>query len=1040
MAQLRDLLVTGAARFVNGAYFGGASTFGSVTQPIWWNNGFPQATTYSLSATLNAGSANRLAYYSGTNVVSPSAHYASATQLGINITNASTIGSRSLYVNGTSYYYDTMEARTNASHLGLKLGSTYLNAIDGNIIFQNNTAIRFGGDNWDWNVWAGLKYVHSNKKIVLGLADGTEFTANAAQSGGTFKIVGMSTVDMNKTASITNLAIGGGIYWNPYVESASDGSDAASITVLKSGAAGGTELRIQQQNDANDIINLVASKWIYLNGKRAFTINDAWLRINEDNLFTEGIYTGQSIVRTDAQFQVGDSGSKFYANSSGNGYFSNTLGIAGTNTSYNLYINGTSRFNNTLYFFNSTGDTALSIESRRSKNSSNANIETITGLVTKNKSFIEIRGFAPPTMVRTTGDRPAPYGLGFGNGAESAGIMPIGEGDNLRELMFYGANSGPTLFTWKCQLWESTSYDTDSSNGYSAAMMSLNSKTGDLYVKHSIGINGTNVAYKLYVNGESYFDGQVTATQFNGPLNGNATSATYTTQLLGVQNNGSNTPYSAVEGNLIRAVWNVKGDNRWYLKAGTYNCRVNYADNADTLDGYHEYSFFRYRDTTSTNGAGTLWTQIGSRSYHNALPDGLSGVYNYGQVLTFPGNGARFEIYCSHSSSTDGNLWYRSGWNNDKRPWRRIIDSANIGSQSVANADKVDGLHATDFVRAYTTSSDNIDADWGQSFKTFDPIPTGTPPEQNPNISLLSIGDNFGRRKMFAFMYDNDNIYYRRRHDNNFSAWVKLLHSGNYNSYAPTLTGGGASGTWGISITGNANYLSNPRYSNNNMNTWNYGAATLYSREDSGDSVSNCPSTGAWWQTLCQHSSDANYGNQLAQQMTGGVSAYIRNYQGGAWSAWYRLWRQGDAVTSAVWNDYAECRKSDSQEPGYVMFEKGDDSLSKTIERLQHFAGIVSDTWGFSQGETAEAKTNIAVAGRVLAYPYRNRNEYKPGDCVCAAPGGTVDIMTREEIAQYPDRIVGTVSCVPDYEEWGGGEGADRDPVKVNGRIWIKVR
>ena len=367
MAQLRDLLVTGAARFVNGAYFGGASTFGSVTQPIWWNNGFPQATTYSLSATLNAGSANRLAYYSGTNVVSPSAHYASATQLGVNITNASTIGNKSLYVNGTSYYYDTMEARTGASHLGLKLGNTYLNAIDGNLIFQNNTAIRFGGDNWDWNVWAGLKYVPSNKKIVLGLADGAEFTANSAQSGGTFKIVGMSTVDMNSTASIRNLAIGGGIYWNPYVESATDGSDAASITVLKSGAAGGTELRISQLNDDSDIINLVASKWIYLNGKRAFTINDAWLRINEDNLFTEGIYTGQSIVRTDAQFQVGGSGSKFYANSSGNGYFSNTLGIAGTNTSYNLYVNGTSRFNNTLYFFNSVGDTALSIESRKFK-------------------------------------------------------------------------------------------------------------------------------------------------------------------------------------------------------------------------------------------------------------------------------------------------------------------------------------------------------------------------------------------------------------------------------------------------------------------------------------------------------------------------------------------------------------------------------------------------------------------------------------------------------------------------------------------------
>jgi hypothetical protein len=153
-----------------------------------------------------------------------------------------------------------------------------------------------------------------------------------------------------------------------------------------------------------------------------------------------------------------------------------------------------------------------------------------------------------------------------------------------------------------------------------------------------------------------------------------------------------------------------------------------------------------------------------------------------------------------------------------------------------------------------------------------------------------------------------------------------------------------------------------------------------------------------------------------------------------------QLWKKGDAVTGAVWNDYAECRESKVQEAGYVLCETGKDDLVKTIERLQHFAGVSSDTWGFSQGETEKAKTPIAVAGRVLVYPYQDRNNYKPGDCVCAAPGGKVDIMTREEIINYPDRIVGTVSCVPEYDTWGGGENADRDPVQVNGRIWIKVR
>ena len=37
-----------------------------------------------------------------------------------------------------------------------------------------------------------------------------------------------------------------------------------------------------------------------------------------------------------------------------------------------------------------------------------------------------------------------------------------------------------------------------------------------------------------------------------------------------------------------------------------------------------------------------------------------------------------------------------------------------------------------------------------------------------------------------------------------FTDWAKFLHSGNYTSYTVTKTGSGASGTWGISISGNA--------------------------------------------------------------------------------------------------------------------------------------------------------------------------------------------------------------------------------------------
>lgn len=57
-----------------------------------------------------------------------------------------------------------------------------------------------------------------------------------------------------QTNNIENLSIGGGIYWNPNVESASDGTDAASITLVRQGVAGGTALVLSQMNDTNDTI------------------------------------------------------------------------------------------------------------------------------------------------------------------------------------------------------------------------------------------------------------------------------------------------------------------------------------------------------------------------------------------------------------------------------------------------------------------------------------------------------------------------------------------------------------------------------------------------------------------------------------------------------------------------------------------------------------------------------------------------------------------------------------------------------------------
>ena len=164
------------------------------------------------------------------------------------------------------------------------------------------------------------------------------------------------------------------------------------------------------------------------------------------------------------------------------------------------------------------------------------------------------------------------------------------------------------------------------------------------------------------------------------------------------------------------------------------------------------------------------------------------------------------------------------------------------------------------------------------------------------------------------------------------------------------------------------------------------------------------------------YATDTNY-NAGTNSTTAGV--YIKN---------------NGVLMGAAWNDYAEFRTSDCREPGRVICENGDDTLSLATERLQPAGNVISDTFGFAIGETETAKTPIAVSGRVLVYPYEDRYSYNPGDAVCAAPNGTVSKMTREEIITYPERIIGTVSAIPEYETWGEGN------VPVNGRIWIKVK
>ena len=147
------------------------------------------------------------------------------------------------------------------------------------------------------------------------------------------------------------------------------------------------------------------------------------------------------------------------------------------------------------------------------------------------------------------------------------------------------------------------------------------------------------------------------------------------------------------------------------------------------------------------------------------------------------------------------------------------------------------------------------------------------------------------------------------------------------------------------------------------------------------------------------------------------------------------VYTQDNVLFGAAWNDYAEFRaQKEIIEPGYCVASNDNGQVYRTTEKYQACDGIVSDTYGFAIGETNNCKTPLAVAGRVLAYYEGNREDYHAGDTVCAGPEGKICKMTREEIREWPDRIIGIVSEIPEYEIWGSNN------IKVNNRIWIKVK
>lgn len=136
----------------------------------------------------------------------------------------------------------------NDSTLKIYSGRTQDAVSDGHIGLQTSI------DNTDGQTHVYPTQYGSRCVLALQPRGGSVYIGNMPNGGNGRKLNVNGDIGLFNTGSIRDLAIGGGIYWNPNVESATDGSGAASITLVKSGVAGGTTLVLSQMNDANDTI------------------------------------------------------------------------------------------------------------------------------------------------------------------------------------------------------------------------------------------------------------------------------------------------------------------------------------------------------------------------------------------------------------------------------------------------------------------------------------------------------------------------------------------------------------------------------------------------------------------------------------------------------------------------------------------------------------------------------------------------------------------------------------------------------------------
>jgi hypothetical protein len=132
------------------------------------------------------------------------------------------------------------------------------------------------------------------------------------------------------------------------------------------------------------------------------------------------------------------------------------------------------------------------------------------------------------------------------------------------------------------------------------------------------------------------------------------------------------------------------------------------------------------------------------------------------------------------------------------------LTSGVTGTLPIANGGTGNTTGFKLFDSSFTTNINaNVDRTVG-AYGSYSSSATNTPTTSGILYNFTSGTSGSGDGGQFWQDYITNNLYLRQRWGGTYGSWLTMLSSSNYNSYAPTLTGTGASGNWGINVTGSS--------------------------------------------------------------------------------------------------------------------------------------------------------------------------------------------------------------------------------------------